>query len=125
LSGGIRWARYIEGTDRESDLDDGYGPILGIELRRALSDNFGMYGSLREAILVGNGPGGTNSESRAVTATEVQLGLQLQRRTSGGSRMFARAGVEGQHWDGATSDGDDDAETLGLFGGVFAVGFDY
>lgn len=126
FSGGLRWARFREGTGIEDDLDEAYGPIIGFELRRAISDNLGMYAGVREAILVGNGPDGTSSHSRAAMATELQLGLQMQRNISGRARVFGRAGIEGQHWDGHAVDPDDaDAQTLGLFGGVFSVGIDY
>lgn len=115
FSGGARWAEMTE-TEGDS-LEDGYGLIVGAELQYMWSDSIALYSIARHSVLFGDSG---NDDDLAVSATELQVGIQGQRALNCGGMVFGRAGVEAQNWNGYTTD---DGETFGLFGTVFAVGY--
>jgi hypothetical protein len=116
FSGGIRYAEMTE-TEGDGSLENGYGVIVGMEVQYLWSDRISLYSIARHSVLFGDDD---EDDDLAVSATELQIGAQYNRCLNNGALAFARAGIEGQHWDGWA---DEDSETFGLFGGVFAVGY--
>lgn len=119
IAGGVRYAdcqRRIQGF-MNIDLSDGYGPLLGIELKRCVTERISLFGMARESlILCDAAANGGDLGNMGYSITELQLGAEYRRPWRCGSSVFARGAVEAQYWSSTV-----DSE-IGLFGGSFAIG---
>lgn len=168
FTGGIRWARLqqtynhsetpldgsnVDAVDSEHSFS-GAGPIVGLELRRALGcSGFSLFGSARGAVMFGSSDQealqtiGSGTETSFVSAsashedvlavTELELGAEYA-RNMGRYRLIVQAGFVGHVWFGAGNGANnevipvlvdpeisDNNSTLGLVGGRLSVGIQY
>lgn len=114
-SGGSRYAEYFE-SGEANKLSHSLGPILGLEIGRAVTDNVSLYASGRQGLVFGRDFAGNDP---AVFASEIQLGADLHYTLSGTTTLFGRVAWEGQFWTGMATE---DAETFGLTGLVLSLG---
>lgn len=122
VAAGLRYAGFEFNEDwggmpQDSDFD-GWGPVLAIEATRALSERFGLYATLRQALLFGESEfydgTGTYDTDTLASVTEIGAGVHIDLWTA----AFLRLGFEGQYWLV------DDAH-VGLFGGVLELGANF
>lgn len=164
FSGGVRWARLqqtynhsetplggeVDAVDSEHTFS-GAGPIVGIELRRALGcSGFSLFGSARGAVLFGSGDQDASqrvdnelsttasvSHDDVLAVTELELGAEYA-RDMGRYRLFVQAGFVGHVWFGAGNGANnemipvlvdpevsDNSTNLGLIGGRLSIGIQY
>lgn len=117
---------------------DGMGPTFSVEARRPMGC-LTWFSMARGSLLYGNGkhsftaleditpagPGLTTvarfNRNDVLTAAEVQVGLEWCKQCCSGKRLFCRAALEGQVWQGFGSATQEDGD-LGLFGFQVALG---
>ncbi|MCA9174224.1 MAG: hypothetical protein KDB14_07025 [Planctomycetales bacterium] len=124
FSAGLRYADYLEFSFFDLDgMFDSWGPVLGVEVARPLTDQWDLLVSARDSLQYA--PKGADQGALINDVTfniaEVQLGVQYRRRAKNGGYWFARGAFEAQYWSGGVI-GDGDTEDMGLVGGLFAVG---
>lgn len=116
LSGGMRYNQFEEhmrdlGQDRINRFN-GWGGIVGIEATRKLSGRSGMYGRLRQAVLVDDKmvqneglllPVREDLRDVTVGMTELALGWEYRRAFAGNSMLTFRSGYEWQNWQNFSS----------------------
>lgn len=128
VGGGIRY----DDTRLESPLSTGIGgfvnsrftgtgPVVSVQLTRAVNERLSMFGGLRSAILAGSNPtvGAGRAEDTLLSMQEIQVGGQFNRALGRGGIGFIRTGVEGQWYSGFA---DGDSEDLTLLGGFISIG---
>ena len=123
LSGGVRFAEYIE-LEPLNDVDfDGTGLLLGVELMRPVTSNIALFFNGRESLVFGkdhaNAAAPLDDLYVLLAITEMQLGIEWRRECLRGE-AFVRGAAEAQHWSGIS---DDDTEDFGVIGGTLMVGF--
>ncbi|MDF1816664.1 MAG: Lpg1974 family pore-forming outer membrane protein [Verrucomicrobiales bacterium] len=111
LSAGLRRASYYEaiidltngpGPETSKKLD-GWGPILGAEVRKTIPGNNLLYAKGKHSLIVGDavitevGAGTRILEDTTGGITELGFGLE-HNRCIGLSKLFLRAGYEWQTW---------------------------
>ena len=116
ISGGLRWASYL---DNDLDYSDTIGPAIGIELRSDFFKKVDLFTVARHSIQFGSGDSGGDSALGTFNITEIQLGVEGQRQLKNGSTGFLRFIFEAQTWSGVE---DGESEDLGLVGIGFAAG---
>lgn len=144
VSGGVRYAECTQRSDEVFDdgsstsaiagYDDSFGPVLGIELQRIVTDRISLFAVARESIQFGDTRNDfvardntgavlfeTNlpRENQTFSISEIQLGAQWQRPIGQDALLFMRGAFEGQYWFSSVGNGTSD---LGLIGGQFAIG---
>lgn len=157
LSGGMRYNYFEEHMqdplENRFNRFHGWGGILGIEATRQLGARSGMYGRVRQAILVDDkfvqnqgfdSPGQTGVPESAllrdatVGMTELAMGWEYRRPFAGNSMLTFRSGYEWQNWQnfsssfaGPTDPGFDGEEVfsgpadVGFHGFTASLAFDY
>jgi hypothetical protein len=117
---GLRWGNFKEDL---GDIEfDGYGVVLGLDVTRALGNNFSLYANAKQSLLVGTTDYSYSESYDSDTTgfvTEVGLGLQYD-FCLGSVAGNVRAGLEGQYWAGLS---DDDSENTSLAGFALGVNF--
>ncbi len=116
VSGGVRYADFIE--ENTVHYQDSYGPVVGLEMSRVFRCNVRLYGIVRQSYQFGQDVENNTGETM-FGISELQLGAEWNRTTSGGCNFFIRSFVEAQQWDSLE---DNDSEDIGLIGGGLAVG---
>ncbi|MBC7854052.1 MAG: hypothetical protein IAF94_11495 [Pirellulaceae bacterium] len=99
----------------------GAGPVVSVQLTRAVNENISLFGGLRSSILAGSNPtvGAGRADDTLLSMQEIQVGGQFNRALGRGGIGFIRSGVEGQWYSGFA---DGDSEDLTLLGGFISVG---
>lgn len=99
----------------------GLGPVVSVQLTRAINENWSLFGGLRSSILAGSNPspGLARLDDTTLTIQELQVGGQYNWARSRGGIAFIRSGMEGQWYSGFA---DGDSEDLTLLGGFISVG---
>ena len=99
----------------------GTGPVVSVQLTRAVNERVSLFGGLRSAILAGSNPsdGLDRQDDTLLSMQEIQVGGQFNRALGRGGIGFIRSGVEGQWYSGFA---DGDSEDLTLLGGFISVG---
>lgn len=141
LSGGMRY-NYFEEHMNDDDEDrinrfHGWGGMVGIEATRQLTARSGIFGRIRQAILVDdkfveNDAANVPAESellRDVTVgmTELALGWEYRRPFARNSMLTFRSGYEWQNWQNFSSSFTgpmDPGASEEIFTGPADVGFD-
>jgi len=115
LALGVRDAGFHEGGGNE--YDDTFGPLIGMHLETDVLNGFlTLYGNARYSHQFGHDE--DNDELGSFSITELQIGVQADRRTQFGT-AFVRTFLEAQQWAGVD---DNDSEDGGLIGGGIALG---
>jgi hypothetical protein len=124
LSGGVRYAELREtwgAAGGPHDDSTGWGPVLGLELQRQLSERLALFAQGRESLLFGSAVTvGTAAADDVFSVTELQLGAQWHQPWYGSTSWFVRGAWEGQFW--ANGSGAVGHAALGLMGGILAIG---
>jgi hypothetical protein len=144
VSGGIRYNEFDErmvdvpSNDERLNSFEGWGGIVGLELRRSIGCNSALFARTRGAILmddktVFNRDGsviGNNTVLRDSTQgmVEIALGFEYCTQLDYGMTLFARAAGEWQNWYNFSSSFNPDEDEfcapsdVGFGGFVFSVG---
>jgi hypothetical protein len=115
IGGGVRWLEFGYYSDSYG-LDDSLGPVITAELYRYLSDRSALYVIGRESLVFDTNRSDVGYVD-TMNVVEVQMGAQFHRDWNGGL-LFARAGLEAQHY----LNGQYGYGTIGLVGGVISLG---
>jgi hypothetical protein len=99
----------------------GVGPVVSVQLTRAINENWSLFGGLRSSILAGSNPspGAARLDDTTLTIQEIQVGGQYNWARGRGGIAFIRSGLEGQWYSGFA---DGDSEDLTLMGGFVSIG---
>lgn len=123
VGGGIRYLSFrddfVTSTTTGAEFH-GLGPVISVQITRAVNENWSVYGIAREALLFGNSnfSGGATTRDTTGFVSELQAGLQYNRVLSRGGIGFARFGWEGQYYSAMGGDSQD----VSLIGGVMSIG---
>ena len=120
IAGGLRYGvldsdESNTGGNTQSYEFDGWGPVIEIEAERSITERFGLYAELRQALLFGEQESSNGTSDTLSSVTEIGVGVQVNFAAGPVQNAFIRAGIEGQYWIVDSSD-------VGLFGGVIKVG---
>lgn len=144
VSGGVRYAECVQRADEVFDdgssnsaiagYDDSFGPVVGLELQRIVTDRVSLFATARQSMQFGDTRNdflardaagallfetNTPRENQTFSISEVQLGAQWQRPIGADALLFVRGAFEGQYWFSSVGNGSSD---LGLVGGQLAIG---
>lgn len=119
---GIRHVDFEEPFEDSLDSDfDGWGPTVGLELVRPISDRFSVYASAQVSLLFGDND--VNNDDSTASMIELALGIQYD-FAMGDCESNIRLGIEAQDYQGlAYEDVEDDQ--AGAFGGVLGLNFSF
>lgn len=123
VGGGIRYLSFSDSFDSSvtsSATFHGIGPVMSVQITRAVNENWSLYAIGRESLLFGNSifSGGPATKDTTAMVSELQAGLQYNRVLNRGGIGFARAGWEAQYYSGIGGDTQD----VSLVGGVLSIG---
>ena len=100
----------------------GVGPVVSVQLTRAINENWSLFGGLRSSILAGSNPvapGAGRLDDTLLTIQEIQMGGQFNWTRGRGGIGFIRSGIEAQWYSGFANG---DSEDLTLMGGFISIG---
>ena len=98
----------------------GAGPVVSLQLTRAVNERLSLFGGVRSSILAGSNPTVQfRADDTLLTIQELQVGGQFNRALGNGGMGFVRTGIEGQWYSGFA---DLDSEDLTLMGAFVSIG---